>query len=267
MNLDFKKYKRIFAFGCSFTSYGWPTWADLIAHECADAEYFNYGMPGAGNILIASRVAEANKKYKFCDTDLVMIMWSTFCREDRWVDGHWVARGNIWNSHLYSDKWVKEFADPMGYMIRDHAIINMSNTFIKSLPCDNLLLKANPFALTEIELADSKDTDVRFLELTALYKHDYDEMPQSLYDFMGSWGSTSVSYYDEDLMEIRNDAHPNSGVYVDYLNQIGINLSSASIDIASESDRLLTLVKTKSELIDSFSWLSARLSKNFKQLF
>ena len=31
--LDKKKYKRFFAFGCSYTEYFWPTWPDIIGQE------------------------------------------------------------------------------------------------------------------------------------------------------------------------------------------------------------------------------------------
>ena len=49
---EFKKYKRVFAFGCSFTCYRWPTWADLIGKQCEGAEFRNYGKSGAGNLFI-----------------------------------------------------------------------------------------------------------------------------------------------------------------------------------------------------------------------
>jgi len=32
---------RIFTFGCSFTEYSWPTWADMILHK---REGVNYGI-------------------------------------------------------------------------------------------------------------------------------------------------------------------------------------------------------------------------------
>lgn len=95
--LEFSKYKRFFAFGCSFTKYCWPTWADIVSKEMPDAEYVNCGLHGSGNQLISYRIAEANTRYKFTDTDLVMVLWSTYFREDRWVNGKWLAHGNIYN--------------------------------------------------------------------------------------------------------------------------------------------------------------------------
>lgn len=82
-------YKRLFTFGCSFTNYVWPTWADIIAYD-QQIEFHNKGKGGAGNTFIASSILESDLKYKFTDTDLILVNWTTWQREDR-VDseGHW----------------------------------------------------------------------------------------------------------------------------------------------------------------------------------
>jgi hypothetical protein len=82
-------YKRLFTFGCSWTNYVWPTWADIIAYD-QQIEFHNKGKGGAGNTFIASSILESDLKYKFTDTDLILVNWSTWQREDR-VDseGHW----------------------------------------------------------------------------------------------------------------------------------------------------------------------------------
>lgn len=41
---------RLFTFGCSFTNYMWPTWADILAIEFDS--YRNWGRIGAGNHFI-----------------------------------------------------------------------------------------------------------------------------------------------------------------------------------------------------------------------
>ena len=99
--IDFKKYKRFFAFGCSMTSYGWPTWADIIAQEIP--EYYNYAQSGGGNLFISCQVTEASLRHKFTDTDLVMVMWSSVAREDRHVNGNWLTPGNIYTQNYYDD--------------------------------------------------------------------------------------------------------------------------------------------------------------------
>ena len=47
---------RLFTFGCSFTKYTWPTWADLLGLEFDEFE--NWGVSGGGNVCTANRVIE-----------------------------------------------------------------------------------------------------------------------------------------------------------------------------------------------------------------
>ena len=261
MLVDFSRYKRLFAFGCSFTSYGWPTWADLIGLQHPHKEYYNHGFPGLGNIAIASRISEANNRYRFDENDLVMVMWSTFCREDHWANGNWIGCGNIYNSD-YSKDWLKKYADPIGYLIRDHAIINMTNKFLKQSKFGSLILKSTPLLYTELPI-DKTDHDV-VNDITLLYGKEYNSLPIDLYNFMGKdWAKCTQKYYDDTMEkpEMRYDCHPYSSVYADYLMQVGIHLDDKVLELAKESDKILLNCKTKTELIHAFPYLSTMQSK------
>ena len=98
-NLNFSKYKRFFAFGCSFTNYKWPTWADIISQEFTEENSFNYGCCGAGNYIITHSVMEADHFHNLGPDDLVMVMFTNFQREDRYVKnkGGWLYHGNIYS--------------------------------------------------------------------------------------------------------------------------------------------------------------------------
>ena len=99
---DWTKYKRLFAFGCSFTQHIYPTWADVIYRSMSpDVEFFNFGKSGGGNIFIANRLTEANRKYKFNETDLIIVMWTTYCRFDFYKSEEgWVTSGNIYSQKI-----------------------------------------------------------------------------------------------------------------------------------------------------------------------
>ena len=58
-DLDLTQYKRHFTFGCSFTNYYWPSWADVIANAMPDAGYVNTAKPGAGNSYIVAKLSQA----------------------------------------------------------------------------------------------------------------------------------------------------------------------------------------------------------------
>lgn len=77
--------KRFFAFGCSCTSFWWLTWADCISVYLNSMGYecYNFGRSGAGNKYILHSLIAADLKYKFTDNDIIMVMWTSWQREDR----------------------------------------------------------------------------------------------------------------------------------------------------------------------------------------
>lgn len=102
---------RFFAYGCSFTKYYYPTWADII---CAESkEGYNYGRLGSGNQLIAHRIWETHARKKFNENDTIIIMWSNFFREDEYNKG-WQTLGNVF---FYKDNVTVE--DLPYYVYRD----------------------------------------------------------------------------------------------------------------------------------------------------
>lgn len=260
-NIDLKKYKRIFAFGCSFTAYRWPTWADIIAVE-ANTEYYNYGLAGLGNLGIMCKISEANAMHKFNEDDLVMVLWSTYSREDRWFNGSWYPMGNVWNSP-YPDSWVKEYCDPLGHLIRDHAIISQTNRMLKDSKSDSIILRSVPFKHSDAMGIDDVD---RMTILSHLYQRDYDELPMSLYDFIGcDWSRDVVPYIDNGNMH--NDSHCKPIVYYNFLEASGLNLSESTYDYAYTATQSLLHCKTNKEISLMFEQpVRDLLTKNFKPL-
>jgi hypothetical protein len=262
MNLNLKKYKRIFAFGCSFTGYKWPTWADIIAVE-ANTRYYNYAVAGLGNLGIMNRVSLANARHKFNQDDLVMILWSTFSREDRWIDGKWFAQGNVWHSN-YPDDWVKKYCDPIGHMVRDHAIINMTNNYLIQTNTNTLLLKSVSFRHSDLCEIENNNT---VKELSQLYQNEYDNMPMSLYDFVGrKWDMDTVPYIGHDG-EINNDPHPKPTTYLKFLESAGLEFSDSTIQYVARATDTLETCKTVHDIQLNFQKpVYELLSDDFKPL-
>ena len=141
--MDFKKFKRFFAFGCSYTSYGWPTWANLLSLNFD--EYHNWALAGLGNRAIAERVAEANARYQFNENDLVIVQWSTHLRND-WFNptvmperlSNWKTAGSIFNYHnknLYDDKWIQTFFYEPAFLMHTLNHVSLTQGFLKSTGC------------------------------------------------------------------------------------------------------------------------------------
>jgi|694.fasta_scaffold110513_2 hypothetical protein len=135
--------KRIFAFGCSYTCYSWPTWANFLDLEFD--EVHNWGLSGIGNQAIAERISEANAKFQFTKDDIVIVQWSSHLRNDWWhqesmperVDG-WKTYGSIFNYHnvkLYDKKWVNTFFYEPAYFMHTLNFISMTQGLLKSTGC------------------------------------------------------------------------------------------------------------------------------------
>jgi hypothetical protein len=125
---------RVFAFGCSYTAYSYPTWADLLRLDFDHVE--NWGLPGIGNRAIAERVAECHVKNKITKDDIVIVQWSSHLRND-WYSSTphidrfpgWRTYGSIFNYHnanLYDKKWIDVFFHEPAFMM--HTLNNIATT-------------------------------------------------------------------------------------------------------------------------------------------
>jgi hypothetical protein len=254
--IDFTKYKRFFAFGCSFTSYIWPTWADLISKEMPDAEFYNLGKTGSGNLCISSRVAEANNRFKFTDTDLVMVMFSSYTREDRWVEYEWMTRGNVYVNKVYSSEWVRKFADERGYLIRDASLIDLTTRYLKSLTCDSKVMLSVPFKTN----SDSPNHDsIAPNDILEVYKDTFDSMSPSLFELELFGWTTDYKKF--------SDGHPSPIKYYNYLEKIGITLSESTKQYALDSTQILMEEESRALVQYRFPEQDANTTNGQKLMF
>lgn len=123
------KYKRVIAFGCSFTSYSWPTWADMIGYD-QDVPFYNQAKAGTGNVSIFHKMLEWDLKHKFNGDDLVLVCWSSWSREDRINGGpdSWSKIGNILNTP--DTEFAKKYWCPQNDIVKNcTAIISANRMF------------------------------------------------------------------------------------------------------------------------------------------
>lgn len=123
-------YDRFFAFGCSHTNYRWPTWADIIATDLG-IPYYNLGVAGIGNVGIMHKIVAADLKYTFTDNDLIIIMWSHWAREDRYLGNCWEAHGSVFNNPFYDKKFIKKYWSNANDIIKNSTAIISTNKMYK----------------------------------------------------------------------------------------------------------------------------------------
>ena len=258
MNIDWSKYKRFFAFGCSFTSYMWPTWADVVSKEMPSAEFFNLGVSGSGNLLISLRIAEANTRFKFTDTDLIMVMFTTYTREDRWVKGKWVQAGNIYNNDIYPKDWVRDFCDERGYLIRDAALLENTIRYLESLPCDSHCMLSVPFREGSNECDSPYQNENS--DVADLYAETLSKFPPSMYELelKNMWAPDYTGFVD---------GHPTTLRYYNYLEKIGLPLSASTKQYALDATQILTESKSRNILPTMFPEQDANMAKASRLMY
>ena len=207
-------------------------------------------------MLIQCKITEANTRYKFNEDDLIIVMWTTMCREDHYVRGNWLHTGNIFTQTDYDETFVRKFADTTGYLIRDMALITMSTSFLKSLPATTVVLNSVPWD-------NQQDmTDPRAVFTLEMYAETVQSVPPCLFELEmnGHW-DFGHSFYDPHHCTpggpLFNDYHPSTQRYYNYLKKLGFNLTDASLAYTIKSMEELSQAKTLNDLLRIFEYLQA----------
>lgn len=219
-----KQPKRLFAFGCSFTEYFWSTWPEIVALEL-DIPFYNYGRSGGGNQYISNTVSQADAVYNFTEDDLIMISWTNVCREDRWRQGEWVTPGNIFTQGYFDEEFIKNWADPLGYMIRDFASIRLIKNLLENKKCEYHMFSMCDIS-EHIEQGSSRTIEKKYKgihdKLCDIYKEDLNVLHSSFSKVL--WNNDI--YNNKMLKDVEvlgkyfSDGHPDPKDHFEYLQLI-----------------------------------------------
>jgi len=191
----------LFAFGCSFTQYIWPTWADILGKEFDS--YENWGQSGGGNQFIFHSLMECAIKKKISKDDTVIVMWTNVSREDRYVNHQWCTPGNIFTQSEYDKNFVKKFADTRGYFIRDYNTIFAAEQILKNIGCKFYFLSM--ISLTTPDQYSHDNANDQISDVLLYFKPLLDQIRSSVHEtiFNFKWKSRPFST-NEKFNEIRN---------------------------------------------------------------
>jgi hypothetical protein len=217
-----------------------------------DVEYYNYATSGAGNQYISYKIVESNHIYKFTDTDLILVMYSTYCREDRYLEDHWETPGNIYTCGFYNEEFTKKYSCPKGYLLRDISIMDMTHNYLKQLPGDSIELLSVPW--------EYQTFDFDLLNVVGTFRKVHDRFNQgTLHELVGrpepgsnAW--TCGHWYHWDVHDPKNegklfgDYHPNTVMYYQYLKKLSFKLNDYAEQYSNEVTEKLNQCKTRQEL-------------------
>jgi len=223
-------YKRFFAFGCSFTKYNWPCWADIISVDL-NIPYENWAIPGLGNVGIFHRMMECDLKNKFNDDDLIIPLWSSWAREDRYLLEKWQTHGNVFNTKFYNSSFIKNYWSNENDIIKNSTSIIAANK-LYNITFQGHLIEPGKFETLPIEFSKKEK------EIFDFYKPHYPA--ENI--FQHSCNTAYRSFLPG------NDSHPDVLQHLEYVKSViypklGLELkpttTSLFLDLHSKIVRIL----------------------------
>jgi len=197
-------YRRFFAFGCSFTSYYWPTWADIIGQEFGD-NFYNLAMCGAGNEFMFHRLTEAHARYNINKDDLVIICWTNFSREDRYLEGKWRSAGNMSTQTIYPQDWVRKWFDLRGALLKTSSVIAGASHLLDTTGCEYLFTSMVP--MDRLDQYNVIFADESYRDIFGVYSKYYEKIyPTSMTEYL--YGIDQYKNPKPIHMKLKDDKHP-----------------------------------------------------------
>lgn len=120
--------RRIFTFGCSFTEYFWPTWADIVLYE---NNGFNLGVSGGGYDSILYRITESDRVFKFTPDDLVIVVFTTPLRWDTTAYDEWSSHGQIYNNKQF-EKYFDSLFSLNSLIFKSYHNMSLIDDYLKN---------------------------------------------------------------------------------------------------------------------------------------
>ena len=203
--------KRLFTFGCSFTSWKWPTWNDYIGLNFD--EYYSLGCGGADNKNILYRLLQADRKYKFTSNDCVMVMFTSFNRMS------YVSEKDFWIHNIGDlvDHNVK--AHPMGKNYNFATAVYDSCIAIQSI--ESILKSKNiKYKFLQYMKPDFYNDDFK---MSGDVKEDLDYcLGLFKYPVMENWCYENYDFMKEKVIwkdEGNQDGHPTMKHHFDFVEE------------------------------------------------
>lgn len=232
-------YDRFFAFGCSFTSFYWPTWADIIGNEFSEEQYFNSGLCATGNEFAFHRLTEIHARYKITERDLVVICWTNFAREDRYRNSKWQEAGNIFTQSVYPKEWVKEWFDLRGALLKTSSSIAGATHLLDSTGCEYHFTSMMP--MRHINQQDEIFAGTEYDDIFKVYEPYYDKIKVSMAEHLFNSlpvcrnPKPPIVKYQEKHKESYPDHHPVPGQHLQYVNDILLPAFRHPIEISTQT--------------------------------
>lgn len=212
--------RRFFGFGCSYTKYEYPTWADIIGSNFK--EYFNFGQAGCSNFYIFTAITEAHKKFKFTKNDLVIVEWTDEFRKDMFNNQNWCLQ-------LHRDRdYSSNYLDLYGLYLETMTYMSSVQEWLDSIGIEYYFIRMNLLSHTskiptshshklkhyELDKPYPLNIPLPFVAPENFYKTTIDKLYPAIDEFLGEGCKNRPIYFRKLKIE---DGHPMPWQYYDYV--------------------------------------------------
>lgn len=164
-----------------------------------DKPVYNWAKSGLGNVGIFCRLIECDLKFKFTKRDAIIIQWTNWTREDRYIQG-WKAHGNVFNNPYYDYKYLKK------YWSYENDIIKNSTAIIAANKAYRIKYQFNMLDYLTKESGHEPEIDSASVELSKFYlKH----LP-----VLDSWPADENTFFGDTCI----DPHPDIKNHLYFFN-------------------------------------------------
>ena len=200
-------YNRFFAFGCSFTLYKWPTWADYLYAGGISKTYENWALTGGSNDFIFHSLIECDSLRGITSEDYVAIMWSQPWRiADYDNERGWDMPGN---AYLYQPKERAKYLKEDQIHLENQSYFRATINMLQAIGCD--------FVFTSMEHIDLQFDDVYLTR---------DYFKSSMAEFLGYTGPNETTWRET----LPGDRHPSPTEHADFAKTLAPELNRSKID-------------------------------------
>lgn len=217
---------RIFTFGCSFTSYRWPTWADIILYG---NEGCNFGVSGGGFDSILYRMMESDRRYVFTPKDKIIVVFTTPIRWDMIIDHRWTQYGQILNNTELNKHEGKLYTIE-GLVFKSFYNIQLIKDYLEHRNLNYVFGSVNDLYKNLGNFFETVDVTN---ETNKLISHIKNNVEIKLIDFKTYMGngkeSWEVSKYFKDY---NSEYHPRPITYFNWVNDVLVKHMDIKINVS-----------------------------------
>ena len=233
--------QRIFTFGCSFTCYSWPTWADIILY---DNKGYNFGRPGAGYDYILYSILEADRKLKFRPDDIIIVMLTQPIRFDVLLRGdselYWITHGNAISS-VYSN-YNNELFCVDGLLFKAYNNILLINEYLQSRKLNYIFGSLSDLFNTPEGLNNSILDDNNIIDETRkLIDYVRKKVEIKLTTFDNYLSRDGKPWSETKVFDSFVDGHPRPNTYFNWVNDV--LLKHISIEVKAQIQDIQSIEK------------------------